>query len=261
VENVFQSSGRIMKIIGLDMSLACSGVAVVRGGTVTLHTVKSDPDKRLPDAVRFSNICDGIFKITELAADDIVFIEQYAYGANGQITRIAELGGILRYRMFIERGLGYERLFEVSPSTLKKFITGKGNVPKAIVVKELFKRYGFDTNDDNEADACTLALIGKALTYEDITKLPKYQIEAAKAALDRNKVGYERYCKLVQTATSTAGPVPVPAAPAPARRRPAALQATSGPATGTSTPTSTTNAADGRVVNPANLFARRRLPT
>jgi crossover junction endodeoxyribonuclease RuvC len=46
---------------------------------------------------------------------------------------------------------------------LKKFVAGKGNVDKNVVLKEVFKRWQFDTDDDNIADAFVLMQIGRCL--------------------------------------------------------------------------------------------------
>ena len=54
----------------------------------------------------------------------------------------------------------------MTPSQLKKFVTGKGNSEKSMVIKEVYKRFGIDTNDDNTADAVVLGHIGLALTGE-----------------------------------------------------------------------------------------------
>jgi crossover junction endodeoxyribonuclease RuvC len=48
--------------------------------------------------------------------------------------------------------------FEIVPPTaLKKFITGRGNSKKDIMLKEVFKKFGADYNDDNLCDAYCLA--------------------------------------------------------------------------------------------------------
>ena len=46
-------------------------------------------------------------------------------------------------------------VIEANVSTLKKFATGKGNANKAMMI-EAAKNHGFDTTDDNEADAYLL---------------------------------------------------------------------------------------------------------
>jgi crossover junction endodeoxyribonuclease RuvC len=51
----------------------------------------------------------------------------------------------------------------VTPSQLKKFVTGKGNADKSVVMKEVYKRFSIDTDDDNTADAVVLGHIGMTL--------------------------------------------------------------------------------------------------
>lgn len=46
---------------------------------------------------------------------------------------------------------------EVNPQTIKRFITGKGNVSKALVLKEVYKKFGYDTDIDDLADAYAIA--------------------------------------------------------------------------------------------------------
>lgn len=54
----------------------------------------------------------------------------------------------------------------MTPSQLKKFVTGKGNVDKNVVMKAVYKRFQIDTDDDNTADAVVLGHIGLALIKE-----------------------------------------------------------------------------------------------
>jgi len=49
---------------------------------------------------------------------------------------------------------------------LKKFATGKGTGQKSIVVREVFKRWGIDCKDDNQADACVLAHLAEGLCMD-----------------------------------------------------------------------------------------------
>ena len=192
-----------MRAIGLDMSLTCAGVAIIQvnsgGLSWTVKRVKSGPTKQ-PDAMRYHLICEEISDIICLQPDDFIFIEEYAYGANGQITRIAELGGILRYKLLVEQEFDAKKFFEVGPSVLKKFITGKGNAQKDPVMKEVFKQYGFDAEDNNEADACGLGMLGGSLMLLAAGRevnLSKPKREALDAMLKRNKVTHEQFAQLL----------------------------------------------------------------
>jgi hypothetical protein len=50
-------------------------------------------------------------------------------------------------------------LIQVPPTTLKKYISGSGKATKDIMIKEIYKNYGIDTNDNNDADAIGLAIL------------------------------------------------------------------------------------------------------
>jgi len=71
----------------------------------------------------------------------------------------------------LEKGLPF---FIVSPGQLKKFATSKGNGPKGIVIREIYKRWGVNAKDDNQADACVLAHVAEALR-DGSTAEHKYQ--------------------------------------------------------------------------------------
>ena len=45
----------------------------------------------------------------------------------------------------------------IPPNTLKKFITGKGNAKKELMLLKVYKRWGVEFNDNNMADAYSLA--------------------------------------------------------------------------------------------------------
>jgi hypothetical protein len=76
------------------------------------------------------------------------------------VVDLGELGGVTRLALY---NLKIPYVL-VPPATLKKFITGKGNSPKNIMLKEIFKRFAMDFDDDNVADAYSLAQLGRAIT-------------------------------------------------------------------------------------------------
>ena len=93
-------------------------------------------------------------------------IEGFSYGSRGSFSReIAGLGYLVRMA-FYERSMPF---VVVPPSTLKKFVTGKGNSQKSMMLREVYRRWGIAVNDDNEADAVGLAQIGVALLYHPVT--------------------------------------------------------------------------------------------
>ena len=50
-----------------------------------------------------------------------------------------------------------KRLAYHTPSKIKKFITGKGNSKKELMLKEIYKRWGFETDNHNTGDAYAIA--------------------------------------------------------------------------------------------------------
>lgn len=55
-----------------------------------------------------------------------VYIENYAYAATGRVFHIAENGGVLKYRLWLNR----YNVFSIAPTIIKKFACGKGNAKK-----------------------------------------------------------------------------------------------------------------------------------
>jgi crossover junction endodeoxyribonuclease RuvC len=106
-----------------------------------------------------------------------VVIEGYAYGARHQAHQIGELGGAVRLALF-DRDIPFT---EVSPSTLKKLATGKGNSNKYGVMAAATKRLGYEGTNDNEADALWLRQYGLHLFgLPGAVKLPKAHMDAMK---------------------------------------------------------------------------------
>jgi hypothetical protein len=67
---------------------------------------------------------------------------------------------------------------------LKKWIIGKGQGEKDLILKELYKRYDFDVSDDNIADAVGLMLIGKTLLGKYEKPLVQFQQEVISKMLE-----------------------------------------------------------------------------
>src|SRR3990167_3659041 len=79
-----------------------------------------------------------------------IFIEGYSFGSNmpGKNGTV-EFGGLLRWHL-VDLA---PRVYEVAPTTLKKFVTGKGNAKKEQILAHVQKRWGemFETNDAGDA--------------------------------------------------------------------------------------------------------------
>ena len=158
-----------MLIIGIDPSLTSTGIVVLRDNKVELaETTKNKPELGTIKRVRL--IRERIIDITENLTDeeewqapDLIAIEGFSYGSKGRsVFDIAYLGWRIREDLEwlrIEDGIPW---LEVPPSQLKKFATGQGNANKEIILQQVYKRWGVEFSDNNQADAYVLAQIGRA---------------------------------------------------------------------------------------------------
>lgn len=143
-------------VIGLDLSLTCSGVALTDGSTRSIrpHCGPDHPARRLNEII---GRLDGCLRHGH---PTIAIIEGYNPGGHQGFTacRLGELGGAVRLRLF-ELGIAY---FEVAPAQLKKYATGNGGASKDEMVAAAEAAGGRPANHD-EADAWWLRHMGVAV--------------------------------------------------------------------------------------------------
>jgi crossover junction endodeoxyribonuclease RuvC len=155
------------RYVGLDPSTKTGFVALDEDGNVLKAKELTGVDSQ--DPKRMVTMIDDI--IAHIQPDDFICIEGFGFATDRGI----QLGGIgwgIRMALF-RRGINYT---EVSPGSVKKFCTGKGNTKKENMVIPIYKHWGFEHSSDNVRDAFVLAQIAKVLDFHDIT-LTKYQNE------------------------------------------------------------------------------------
>jgi crossover junction endodeoxyribonuclease RuvC len=149
-----------MKVIGLDLSLTSTGVAVAtQDGAVTDRiTSKPVPNATLEDRdVRLYAIERRVMEY--VTGDvDLVVVEGPSYGSTtGHQHDRAGLWWLVVDALF-RRG---QRVVEVPPSSRMKYATGRGNASKDDVLSAVIRRYPHvDVNGNDEADALILAAMG-----------------------------------------------------------------------------------------------------
>ena len=167
-----------IKIVGIDASLASTGMCQM--GNI-LETVTTSIQSKLTGPQRLIEIRRKMWDFVR--GSELVVLEDYSFASGNQAHQIGELGGILRVTFF-ENGL---RVLKVSPSQLKKFITGKGNAKKEEIAVAIFKKWGREFKTNDEADAFVLARIGMA--YMGHTNgLTAYQQEVIDALHGKSEV-------------------------------------------------------------------------
>lgn len=145
-------------VLGLDLSLTGTGWFVTteagsRGFGVigTTKTLGMERIQTIRDYIK--NEIVGKF------GNPFVVVEGYALGAKGHQHEIGEMGGVVKMYLY-ETGIP---LVIVPPTVVKRFACGMGNAQKNVIMKEVYKRWDFDTNDDNIADAFVLNKIGEVM--------------------------------------------------------------------------------------------------
>lgn len=168
-------------IVGLDLSLTRTGVCILprdlEGQECSSFSSGEKGVKRLSD-LRTKLLSALGSRVLNIAKRDpsgvLVVFENYAFQAHGQTFNIGEWGGVARLAI---HDLGMP-MIGVAPCKLKKFVTGKGNVEKGMIIKEVFRRWQAEPANNDEADAYGLARYGHCLCspqgYSD------FQIEATK---------------------------------------------------------------------------------
>lgn len=162
--------------VGLDLSLSCTGVAKVDwsrqsgpGGSaippgsfnkVDIFSIKTKPEEgtRLQRCIR---IMRKISKV--VGPSDLVLIEDYAYGAKpgrSSLATLGELNGIVKLAILHRTK---REAITIAPQQWKKYLCGRGKLPKDAFKLEVFKRYKVEVPTNDEAVAYTLADMGGAL--------------------------------------------------------------------------------------------------
>lgn len=174
--------------VGLDFSLTSPGIAIQKSGIygdgLSVDCLKPPPKKSPQyEPVRLATIADHVIEHIEEKIPlyknrgVYIFIEDYAYGGMGKTFAIAECMGIIKYNL-LNLSIPHSHIFLVSIPHMKMFCCGKGTASKDTIIKEVYKRWGYDTNNNNKADAFVLMQIAK--NYFEPNDLTAFQIEALK---------------------------------------------------------------------------------
>jgi crossover junction endodeoxyribonuclease RuvC len=165
--------------VGLDLSLTSTGFCLKQGDKIEIDTVKTVPKNFNTDLDRLIHI-RGILMGKIPNNVKMVCVEDFFTPSNssmiGSAINLAMLGTAIRMALH-ERGISF---VIISPSQLKKFVTGKGIGDKSMILKEVYKRWGIEAKDDNQADATVLAYFAEALVDGYTDQTPQFQVDVIK---------------------------------------------------------------------------------
>lgn len=151
-----------MQVLGLDPSTK-TGWAIVKVDTAGVIQHETGVESFFGTGIhRMRQVADWVSVFLydyNSSPFDLVVIEGYAYSNFHTLATLVEIGTALRL------GLDHADYpyLDVSPTSLKKFVTGKGNAKKDLVMKEIYKRWGTEFDTTDEADAFGLAMVGVAV--------------------------------------------------------------------------------------------------
>jgi len=140
--------------VGLDPSFNEFGIVVLdqKANIIEQKIITSDSnldaDERI---IQLENSFKFIPMICSLCS---IYIEGPSFSSNGQFS--LQMGALHYYlRIFLIKNKTEFKI--IAPGNLKKFVTGKGNCKKELILLKVFKKWGVEFDNNNLADAYSLA--------------------------------------------------------------------------------------------------------
>jgi Holliday junction resolvasome RuvABC endonuclease subunit len=161
--------------IGIDQSYSGFGITLLdvdelaNYRTIVFKAEELHIDRLVWIQEKLTEILEGVHNFNAPKSITVA-MEGYAFGTT-MAHMLGELGAIVKLVCYNELD-GYDGKYPyiIPPTTLKKYITGKGTgVQKNQILLNVYKKWGVEFNDDNAADSYALAMLaaGKGtLAYE-----------------------------------------------------------------------------------------------
>jgi Holliday junction resolvasome RuvABC endonuclease subunit len=164
-----QTTTTTPRVVGLDLSMTATGIAWCDGSTYTVAG-RETGDRRL------LTICQEVGIAVDGRDIDLVVIEDLpTHAKSAGITGMVH-GAVRAYLLRLK--VPYVL---ITPASLKKYATGKGNAGKPEMAVAAFKRAGKEFGDDNQCDAWWLRAMGLDHLGAPATVLPAAQRAALTA--------------------------------------------------------------------------------
>jgi len=173
----------VTSILALDLSLNSSGYAFCNLDTDEVEMGVIAPPK-MSEMARLDYILNAVKDLADkhdlMNGQLLAVIEGFAFGAKNQAHQLGMLHGVIRHFLWSAK----IDFLLIAPLSNKKWVTGKSMAEKSLILKEIFKRYGFDTDDDNVADALGLMTLTKAVLGKWDKPLVAFQQEVVSKVLE-----------------------------------------------------------------------------
>jgi len=173
-----------MRVLGIDPSLRCTGLALVDDGAVTVSRMPTDSVLTLAEQreqIRF--IVMWVVKTVPVDLDLSVIEKPYVPQGKGNAGDLIERSWL--FGMLVDQLMRFGPVVVVRPKTRAKYGSGDGNADKKKVREAIRAAYpNLRVRDDNEADSIALAAMGARYLGEPIDGDPsKQQLEAMTAVV------------------------------------------------------------------------------
>lgn len=164
-----------MKIVGLDMSLTSTGVAVCdRSGAYSTYLIAPSKGTEGDLTARIGQVQEQLNHLIVTA--DMIVYEGLVHRSQGAWA-LAMVQGVF-HGILAREDATPDRVVEVPPATLKKWATGKGNASKRAMLTQAVRELDYPGDSDDEADALWLLSIGL-----ELAGYPLMKASAARLAL------------------------------------------------------------------------------
>lgn len=144
----------MIHFVGLDLAFANNGIVILDDKARIVHESVFKTNSKMKPEARLIKTKEYISDLLDINKVGSIYLEGLSYGSSGQA--VSQLGAMHFYiRIFLfENNLNYNI---IQPGTLKKFVTGKGNAKKELILLNVYKKWGIEFTDNNLADAYCLA--------------------------------------------------------------------------------------------------------
>lgn len=167
-----------MNYIGIDPSLRSTGLRINDKN----YLINTKKEEFVCDIQRFHTIAYEIMtrlKYSQCTSNNtLICIETvFVHMRNPKVLmQLCGLAAVVRESLYSKGYVWYD----VAPTLLKKFATGKGNGSKDLIMKAVYKKYNEDFDDNNLCDAYVLRMIAEGLGSENLLEYEKEVIEKVK---------------------------------------------------------------------------------
>ncbi len=140
--------------VGMDPSYNGFGIIVLDKEANIIEQKLFGSDSKAEVEDRLMELEKEYIFIPNIVCLHSVYLEGPAYASQGAfILQMGALHFMIRL-LLKKKGLNYK---VIAPGTLKKFVTGKGNAKKDLILLKVYKKWGVEFDNDNLADAYSLA--------------------------------------------------------------------------------------------------------